>query len=432
MPLPSKMPAGTLQLLGLGGIQAVLGERWMERSDQIHRLIEGVLRRKLDVTDAFYRVDEENYLILFTRLGRREAEFKARVISEEIEKLIIGELPAGQSVVVSSNVTEVDRGVVLEKIQSLDELVEYVRAATGPEFEDGNVTLFGDVGAESTEPAKSAAVGAGPDLADLDQSLSGLFQKKSVAAFLKECQVGFYPAFSIKRRNFSIYHSSVVHVPTGKAADAVNDPFLENPEELSFQLDRYTLTAGLLGVHRMLTSGRRGIVIMSASYETLATSKLRDVYFARLKEVPAGISKFLGIAVQNIPSGTPASRIAEVMAYVQPFFATRVLHVPPDFRLIDIYSGTGCHTFSTWIPVEEIDQNHRMQILSIFAKRAALHRMESVLVNASSHDDVSLGVAAGFTFISGDAVAPITETPGMAKKLKAEHILQQIGGSSSA
>src|SRR3546814_4771771 len=88
----------------------------------------------------------------------------------------------------------------------------------------------------------------------------------------------------------------------------------------------------------MLTSGRKGIAIMSVNFDTLAQSKLRDVYFARLKEVPAGISKFLGMAIHNIPAGTPASRVAEVMAYIQPFCSTRVLHIRSEEHTSELQS----------------------------------------------------------------------------------------------
>src|SRR3546814_1043477 len=82
-----------------------------------------------DLTDVFYKVDDENYLILFTRLGRQEAAFKAKVIADEIQKLVVGELPAGHEVIVSSTVAEVDRSLVLQKVNSLQDLVEYVRTS---------------------------------------------------------------------------------------------------------------------------------------------------------------------------------------------------------------------------------------------------------------------------------------------------------------
>jgi len=47
---PGKIAAGSLQLIGLTGIRTALGERWEQRSEQIFRLIEGIFRRRLDVT----------------------------------------------------------------------------------------------------------------------------------------------------------------------------------------------------------------------------------------------------------------------------------------------------------------------------------------------------------------------------------------------
>lgn len=428
MKLPARLPAGTMQLIGLAGVQQALGAEWPKRSEKIFSLVDGVLRRRLDVTDAFYKVDAENYLILFTRLGRREAAFKAKVISDEIQKLVVGEVPEGHEVIVSSSVTEVERGLVLEKVGSLKDLLDYVRSATPPS-EYGNVTLFDDddgAGGDRTPAARGPAVGEGPDLADFDQSLGNLFEKKSTAFFLKECRAGFYPAFSLKRQSFAVFQTAVIHVPTGQSAEAVNDPLLENPAELPFQLDRYILTTALLGLHRMLSSGKRSIVVMPVSYETLSISKLREIYFARLKEVPAGLTRFLGVTVRDIPLGTPASRIAEIMAYVQPFCASRVLHIPCDPRLIDIYADTGCHGYATRGPEVDQDSARRFQALTAFTKRAALHRMECIMTDASSHDDVSTGIAAGFTFVSGDAVAGMVETPGHIQGIRADHLLGQM------
>lgn len=431
MKLPARLPAGTMQLIGLAGVQQALGAEWPKRSEKIFSLVDGVLRRRLDVTDAFYKVDAENYLILFTRLGRREAEFKAKVISDEIQKLVIGEIPEGHDVIVSSSVTEVERGLVLEKVGSLKDLLDYVRSATPPS-EYGNVTLFGDddgtsgAGGDNAPAARGPAVGEGPDMADFDQSLSGLFEKKSIAFFLKECRAGFYPAFSLKRQSFAVFQTAVIHVPTGQPAELVDDPLLENPAELPFQLDRYILTTALLGLHRMLSASKRSIVVMPVSYETLSVTKLRDIYFARLKEVPPGLTRFLGVTVRDIPPGTPASRIAEIMAYVQPFCASRVLHIPCDLRLIDIYADTGCHGYATRGPEAEPDAAKRFQTLTAFTKRAALHRMECILTDATSHDDVSTGIATGFTFVSGDAVAGMVATPGHIQGIRADHLLGQM------
>src|SRR3546814_12685351 len=68
---------------------------------------------------------------------------KAKVIADEIQKLVVGELPAGHEVIVSSTVAEVDRSLVLQKVNSLQDLVEYVRtSAAAAATDDVNVTFF--------------------------------------------------------------------------------------------------------------------------------------------------------------------------------------------------------------------------------------------------------------------------------------------------
>ncbi|MBP7064404.1 hypothetical protein [Ferrovibrio sp.] len=425
-----------MQLIGLAGLRQSLGEQWADSAEKVYRVVDGVLRRRLDVTDAFYKVDDETYLVLFTRLNRTAAGFKAKVIAEEVEKLVLGELPAGNHITVLSAVAEVDRGLILEKIQSLPDLVRYVRQSSEAEMaaqpkQPGDVLLFDDsplpdeAGTESGATASAAPVtGAGPDLTDLDQSLSSLFERKSVAMFLKECRAGFYPSFSLKRRSFSAYFGVAVHGPSAKPAHLVEDPLLENPEELPFQIDRYVLTSGLLGLHRMLSNGDRGLVIMSVAYSTLAHSRQREAYFTRLREVPAGVAKYLGFSLRDIPAGTPASRVAEIMAYLQPFGGSRLLRIGADFHLIDSYATTGCHGVVTSVSHQELDLSKRFQQLSNFTKRAHLHHLECILTDADSMDDVSTGVAAGFTYLLGDAVAPLLDTPGMVRGLRMDHILR--------
>jgi hypothetical protein len=423
--LPPRLPAGSMQLIGLGSIQKAIGDAWPAQAEQIYRRIDSVLRRRLEATDAFYRVDTENYLILFTRLARREAEFKARVIAEEIQRLVFSDMAAGADVTVHSAVADIDRGVILEKIGSLTDLLDYVRSQAMTQ--SGDITLFRGAGDNQSVEASPAVVGAGPDMADLDQPLTGLFQKKTVAAYLKECRAGFYPAFSLKRRSFSSYHTAILHEPTGKPAGNQSDPFLEATADVPFQLDRFALTAGLLGAHRMLTGGKQGIVMIPVSFDTLAVSKQREIYLTRLKEVPAGVTRFVGITIRDIPPGTMASRIAEIISYIQPFCNTRLLRLPADSRLIELYADTGCHGFATWIPEDSPDIAKPFQLLSGFTKRAGLHRLECILTDIASHDGLSAGIAAGFTFLSGEAVAGMIETPGFLSDTKTDHIQRQSG-----
>jgi len=435
--LSAKIQAGNLQMIGLQDIREALGDDWAPRRDTINRIVDGVIRKRLDAGDKHFHLDNDEYLVLFLHLNHAQAKAKAAAIAEEAERLILGEVP-DHDIRIASSVAQIDRDFVTSKVGSLNDLVNHVKAASQAETATaasrGDVLLFGDEPVDDAEgcdfvlPAMPAVrtpvLGAGPDLADLDQSLDSLFQKKTSAAFLKECQAAFYPNFSTRRRSFSFYTVHVTHTPTGRSADA-SDPMLEDPDELEFLLDRYRLTTALLGLHRMVTGGHKGLISIPVSFATLATARTRNVYLNRFKDLPAGLFRSLCITITNIPEGTPASRIADAINYIQRFCASRILQIAPDVRLIDLYAGTGCQGFVTGLPTGMTDPALQLQTLSAFAKRTAWHKMESILWNVTAPNEISLGTAAGFSFLVGDAVAPMLATPGHRQALRADHIPQR-------
>lgn len=434
-PLPRRIQAGNLQMIGLEAVREALGDEWQKRRATIHRIVEGVIRDRIEAGDTHFHLDNDDYLVLFVQLNHAQAKAKAAAIAQEAERLLLGELPE-HAISIASSVAEVDSDFLSRQVHSMDELLQHVQTAGSPaagrtdESNAGDVLLFGDEplqdGFATAAPQRAAPVmGAGPDLADLDQSLDALFQKKTSAAFLKECQASFYPNFSTRRRAFSFYTVNVTHMPTGRIADA-SDPMLEDPEELEFLLDRYRLTTALLGLHRMVTGGHKGFISIPVSFATLATARTRNIYLSRFKDLPAGLFRNLSIVITNIPHGTPSSRIADAFNYIQRFCAVRILDIGPDTRLIDLYAQTGCHGFATALPTAIADPAARLQALSAFAKRAAWHKMESILWNVSDATGLELGVNAGFSFVFGDAVAPQIATPGHRQALRFDHIPQRM------
>lgn len=433
-PLPRKIQAGNLQMIGLEAVREALGEEWQKRRATIHRIVEGVIRDRIEAGDTHFHLDNDDYLVLFVQLNHAQAKARAAAIAQEAERLILGELPE-HTISIASSVAEVDSDFLSRQVHSMDELLQHVKtggAETAAETGNtsGDVLLFGDEpvqdGYAAAAPQRTAPVmGAGPDLADLDQSLDALFQRKTSAAFLKECQASFYPNFSTRRRAFSFYTVNVTHMPTGRIADA-SDPMLEDPEELEFLLDRYRLTTALLGLHRMVTGGHKGFISIPVSFATLATARTRNIYLSRFKDLPAGLFRNLSIVITNIPNGTPSSRIADAFNYIQRFCAVRILDIAPDTRLIDLYAQTGCQGFATALPTTIADPAARFQALAAFTKRAAWHKMESILWNIVDATGLDLGVNAGFSFIFGDAVAPQIATPGHRQALRFDHIPQRM------
>src|SRR3546814_8252944 len=96
--------------------------------------------------------------------------------------------------------------------------------------EADNALLFDEADPSAQEGTGATPLtGIGPDLTDLDQSMASLFQRKSVAAYLKECSTRFYPIFNAKRREFTAFQVCVLH--DGNDASLDNDPFAPDRSE---------------------------------------------------------------------------------------------------------------------------------------------------------------------------------------------------------
>ncbi|WP_300296104.1 hypothetical protein [Ferrovibrio sp.] len=426
-PIPARMQAGTLQLVGLDHIRATLGTQWELWRDEIQAIVENVFRRYLEPVDPYYRIDDERFLVLFTRLTHQQSEAKAEAMAREIERLILGERP-GCDITIKSRVAEVDHSLLTEKVQTLDELLRYVESgAFAEEMQD--LLSFDEVGdAQAAAGVDPGRVGPGPDLTDLDQSLAGLFQKISPAAYLKECSIRFDPVFNVRRRMFTAF--LVTPLFRGEPALGDDDPLVDNPEELRFHLDRYALLSAALGLQPMLQQNPDGIMVIPVHCETLTVGQTRNTYLQRLREVPAGLYKHLAFSVVGVPSGTPSGRIADIISYLQPVSVRQSVRVSPDPRLIDLYRSAGCHAFSTSATAFAEQSIKQVETMALFARRARTGQIEGVLYDIDDKDMLHLAVATGFTLLIGAAVAPGLIQPGALAGIGKSHILGLIDSAT--
>lgn len=414
-PLPSKMQAGTLQLVGLSYIRETLGDAWEARRDRIHAILEGTLRRYLEPTDAYYKIDDEQFLVLFTRLSYPQAQAKAEAISREVQQLVLGELPPGRDVTVMSRVAEVDRSFLMEKVATLHDLLDYVKTGTLAPQEGEDITFFEAVEDDGAPTSDHAAplTGAGPDMADLDQSLGHLFQTTSAAAYLKECSACFEPVFSVKQRGFFTFRVKVLHRGTAPMSDDLL--LIDDPNALRFHLDRYALLTGALGLQQMLSQRIDGLIVMPVHFDTLAEGRTRKVFLQRLQEVPASFRKYIGFSIVGIAPGTPALRIADILSFLQPLSRMQGAHLPADAKLVDHYAAAGLHSISASAAEKaaiEGETPHQQGVdLAAFARRIRAHRMEPVLLDVEDRDMLRLGLTAGFSLLAGKAVAATVPGP---------------------
>ena len=406
-----KIAAGALQLVGLDAIRTALCAEWEARRAKIHSAVEGVFRRRLDVTDAYYRVQGDNYLILFSRLNRVEAQFKARVISSEIQRLILGEAADGAAAIVTYQVTEIDRKLVLEQIHSLDELLASVSQAAEEQ------AVKPEPAPQRIEAEVAAHAVAGEEPLDVDCDFSTLFKKVSAEQYIKNCAPSFRPLFDVKTLKFGYFLTATT---SRSAQQNPDDSFhlVDNPEELPALLDRFLLDASMMGLHTMLQKAQSGKIVIPITYETLASKQLRDAYFTRLKSVPPGLKGFIVFRISDIPIGIPPTRLAEIINLLKPLSAAQVLHVPFDPALLDAFVSARCPAFSADLPKGSDDAKLLDTRMRNFAKRASAQGAQVFFGGVNTPAQLRTALSAGASVIHGNAVSPPVSRPSPVAQLK--------------
>jgi hypothetical protein len=138
---------------------------------------------------------------------------------------------------------------------------------------------------------------------------------------------GFLPMFNIQREAPSIHMCGAVGRRHGKmvfGAAALRDcPAKDRPS-----LDEAMLEYSLGFTRQMVPTNFAAAISTSVSFETLAWSRGRQLYQHALRAADAVNNPFLVVKIDDVPPGTPASRMAEIVATVRPFVKRVVLHLP--------------------------------------------------------------------------------------------------------
>ncbi|MDR3515815.1 MAG: PAS domain S-box protein [Azospirillaceae bacterium] len=100
--------AGKLQLVGLAAVRKASAERWPAIAERTFAAAEQILRRHLGPGDVFRRTADDGFLVCFAQLNEQEAQFKARVIADEISERLVGDLPEIDDAAVSSFAAKID------------------------------------------------------------------------------------------------------------------------------------------------------------------------------------------------------------------------------------------------------------------------------------------------------------------------------------
>ncbi len=300
-----RLPLAQIHLLGLERLREALGERWPELEKQVRAAVERVLRHELDAEER-YVPGTEGFLLVFPRLPESRLAARVAAIERAVQAALLG--------------TEVEEARAGE-----EELLDAERRQQLGEIETAQGTVAVDR--------------ADLEGADLWQTLTRRLQRERRAeASERQGLLRELVAAAARSRYETVYdRDGAPAVFSLLVLDEATEQLLARLRQLAkadalAQLDHdsFLLAQHLLALEEEpLTED--SCPIIDLDYETLANRQLRTPYIERLEEVPEALRRSMVFNVCNLPPGTYAPKLAQLLAPLRRFSSMQAIQ-PRDPR----------------------------------------------------------------------------------------------------
>ncbi|TXH33133.1 MAG: hypothetical protein E6Q98_23025 [Rhodospirillaceae bacterium] len=370
--------ASTVELIGMGDIQADLGDNWRLVAARAYDIAEKTIRKNLTAKDIFTRRDADTFILCFADLNKREASQITKAIVDEIKGKLFREIPEASKLQIGHRITEVEAHTANDGASMLECIAASLDA----------------VKQEATES----------------------FERQR-RVLLDDATVVFSPTWSPAQERI-VVHRCLLDDWTSRSTLQSFETIAE-PSELQraiAELDYLILGRAISTLHSLLQSNSKAILLVPVNFFTLNQKNFRDDYLDLCRRVPRSCRKFMLSEIYGASSLTPVSRVIEMSQVLQPFFNAVVVGLPVTgiTKFFDI-AASGIYGVS--ISLDELPASGA-SILQRFAAAAKAAGLRSFVHCARTTGQLTAMVEAGIDYIDGEAVAPKVEAPKSAHSWK--------------
>ncbi|ASG20704.1 hypothetical protein [Nitrospirillum viridazoti] len=373
--------AGSLHMVGLDSLRERLGTRWPRVADRVHMLAERLLGQLLTPKDTWFRHGEEGYIVVFAQLGKREAGLVCAKVVEQLQRLLLGDVDTA-AVRVHSAVHQMGRELLFQS-NSLNEMLA------------GAATLA----VESTTAATVAETGK----ANAWWTHAALQEQPA--------QVVYRPIWDVRKEVLSIYMARIMRPRRGRQPlwgyDCVADP-QDMQQILALDMEVLRQTMEVYG--ELYANQFRCFLSVPVHFETLASVGRRREYLSALQAVPRELRAFLAFHLVGFPQGIPASRAAEMVAFLKQFSRVVTAIVENGSQDLPALAAAGVYISIILLP-PGASPKHWAIDLKRFSHEATRLRMRAGIKGVDTAAMASCADDAGFHYMAGDFIGPWSEVP---------------------
>src|SRR6185503_14056356 len=291
--------AAKLHVLNLAPIKERLGEKWPKLSGLVHKLFETALREAQGPRDHFVLVDELSYVVTFHALTFHEATIACTAVAQKVcEKLFGG---TGAAVTVRALVGQLAEDVLALQFQDGKHIADHL------ELNAREIVVKSD---PSRKPPRVTQITPGAD--DLDWAPLQTIRKARESVQPLGLEIGFFPVWELGKEKSSYLMASAFSRGTPKIG--YTRQLLSSLPPKVVDAEIALLMAAHAYAYRLQQAGKLCALGAAVSFESLMSFHHRIRYITALKSltIPPGCPLLLKI--EDVPQGTPLSKLAELIA----------------------------------------------------------------------------------------------------------------------
>lgn len=372
--------AGSIHLLGLGGLHEQLGSRWPAVAARVHQLTAKLLDQHLTPHDVWFRHGEEAYVVVFAQLGAEQARLICAKVMEELQVVLLGHADT-ESIRVHTATREIGSDVLLVPT-SLKDMLSAVRSQAA-----ADAALAGPIAVRPEGFRAPLMARAGPP------------------------QVRYRPVWDVQKQVLSLYMARCCRERPGRAPIWGYD-CLDDAEDMAgiLALDLHVAREAIETALELYENRFRFFLSLPLHFESLAVTARRQEVMAVLRSIPRNLLPFMTYHLWAVPDGVPTGRLSELVSALKPFGRTVMMEVASPTADLSAAEAAGVRVVNLTLPPGASVDRWAPEVVR-FATQALRHRLMPAVEGVDSLAMEDQCEAAGVRFLSGDLIGGWVDVP---------------------
>jgi hypothetical protein len=369
-----RVMAGTVTVVGLEGVRALIGDDWEEMAAKVERITAIVLRKMVRPPDFCTRHDADNVLICFATINKLVAEQRAADVARALEQAL-----------------NLSLGGYAEHFH-VDHFVAEVRLADIDEADDGVTAELMVVLQRIREATR----------------ISG---RPSANGWMKSARLQFQPLWDVQHARTGA-NRCILDIPGADATLGKLETLDGSPSvaEAVARIDFVTLTRAAEALHAGLREHRPAALLVPVHFSTLEQRSWRSDYLRLGAMLPAEYRKYLQIEILGLPADASASALTGtvmLLDVVSPWILLQLsLQTPTPGGL----GKSGLAGFSFNFAEFAALRGHT-KALAALVHSAETEGLAAYAVGVNTIGQAEAARDAGFGFIGGSAIHTTATEP---------------------